>query len=35
MKALTEKEGITVTDKRQNDSILIVLPLDGEIVPID
>ncbi|WP_297566948.1 PTS transporter subunit IIBC [uncultured Faecalibaculum sp.] len=24
-----------MTDKRQNDSILIVLPLDGEIVPID
>jgi PTS system glucose-specific IIC component len=34
MKALTEKEGMTVKD-RQNESILIVLPLDGEIVAID
>ena len=34
MKALTEKEGKTVKD-RQNESILIVLPLDGEIVAID
>lgn len=34
MKALTEKEGMRVKD-RQNESILIVLPLDGEIVAID